>query len=203
MKLYLSSIEIPNSDELLGLLSGKQSLSVAIIPDAWDTYPEERRLPIIEKLKGIFHSIGIKPSLIKLSETSGEGLRTELSKHSLVWVMGGNSFYLNYVVHKSGFAEMIKQLMDNGLVYGGESAGAVLATPTLRGVELMDDPSEAPEVIWEGLRLVDFGIIPHWDNEKYKEVLEKAKAKMEKHARVETLGDKQAFVINGNSVKVV
>ena len=50
---------------------------------------------------------------------------------------------------------------------GGFSAGAVVATPTLRGIELMDDPTQIVEgypetVVWEGLGLVDFSIVPHF-----------------------------------------
>ena len=76
--------------------------------------------------------------------------------------MGGNTFYLNHKIHKTGFDELIKAALANGLVYGGTSAGAVVAEPTLHGVEFIDNPKDAPQVIWEGLGLVDFGIVPHW-----------------------------------------
>jgi dipeptidase E len=56
------------------------------------------------------------------------------------------------------------------IVYGGFSAGAVVATPTLRGIDLMDKPLQLadgyrPAVIWEGLHLVNFSIVPHYQSD--------------------------------------
>ena len=50
---------------------------------------------------------------------------------------------------------MIRELVEQGTVYAGWSAGAGMASPTLRYFDLLDDTSEAPEVIWEGLGLTD------------------------------------------------
>jgi dipeptidase E len=133
----------------------------------------------------------------------GDVLRNELAMHSLVWVMGGNSFYLNYLVRQSGLPDFIRSLLEQGLVYGGESAGAVLACSTLHGVELLDDPKEAPDTIWDGLSLVDFGVVPHWGMEKYSELLEKCKAEMEKYVKTKVLTNDQAVVVNGAEVQVI
>ncbi len=68
----------------------------------------------------------------------------------------------------SGFDPAIRAMLDDdALVYGGFSAGAVVATPSLRGIELMDSPTQLAEgypqqVIWKGLGFVDFSIIPHF-----------------------------------------
>lgn len=56
------------------------------------------------------------------------------------------------------------------LIYGGWSAGAVVAGPTLRGIEIMDDPyivaeSYQIEPVWDGLGLVDFSIVPHFESD--------------------------------------
>ena len=48
MKLYLSSIGVLNNKALMELLPKSNKLSVAVIPNAWDCYPEERRIPEIE-----------------------------------------------------------------------------------------------------------------------------------------------------------
>src|SRR5690606_29223683 len=53
------------------------------------------------------------------------------------------------------------------IVYGGFSAGAVVAAPTLRGIDLMDDPAEVPagyesQATWDGLGLIDYSIVPHF-----------------------------------------
>lgn len=202
MKLYLSSIGIPNTEAFKQLFSG-DSLSVAVIPNAWDVYPDERRQEEVEKTVAQFTSLGFKVDLTDLRTVTDGALQDELAKHSLVWTMGGNSFYLNEQVRKSGMAGFIKQLLEDGLVYGGESAGAVLACPTLHGVELLDDPKKASKTIWDGLKLVDFGIVPHWGMDKYAELLEKCKAEMEKHIQVKTISNDQAIVVEDGKFKLV
>ena len=67
----------------------------------------------------------------------------------------------------SGADKIITELVKQGKVYSGASAAAVVAGPTLRHFDALDDPNEAREVIWEGLHLVDFVVIPHVDNEAF------------------------------------
>lgn len=48
----------------------------------------------------------------------------------------------------------------------GYSAGAVVATPTLCGIELVDPPDDVPRgydapIPWDGMGLVDFSVAPH------------------------------------------
>lgn len=202
MKLYLSSAGIPDSKNLLALIN-TSSPSVSIIPNARDIYPAEVQQEENNRVVEHFAELGIKSHFIDLRQDTGDELKDKLASHSLVWVMGGNTFYLNEQVHKSGMAGFIRQLLEDGLVYGGESAGAVLACPTLRGVELMDDPEKASKPMWDGLGLVDFGIIPHWGMEKYSKVLEKCKTEMEKHVKVQTLNNDQAIVIHNSQITLV
>jgi dipeptidase E len=88
-----------------------------------------------------------------------------------VWVTGGNSFVLRRAMRQSGFDEIASVLVRDGvLVYGGYSAGAVVATPTLKGIDLDDDPDELPdeyaaEVIWDGLGLYPKSIAPHYKSD--------------------------------------
>jgi dipeptidase E len=71
---------------------------------------------------------------------------------------------------QSGFDNVIRDMLDADMIaYGGYAAGAVVAGPTLRGLELMDDPFELPEgydepPIWTGLGLTPFAIVPHYQS---------------------------------------
>ena len=73
----------------------------------------------------------------------------------------------------SGFDEVIGDLVDGGLVYGGDSAGALVAGRTLKGVEIADDASVDPDPIWEGLGLVDDFILPHVNSSDYADATNK------------------------------
>ena len=179
MRLYLSSWRIgDHAGALLALLSGGRSgpsdgTRAAIVHNALDNisdmarelYRTEVYDPVAE-----FAALGIATETLDLRDYFGDpaGLRARLRQFDLVWVMGGNAFILRRAMQQSGFDEVIVELLDNDeIVYGGFSAGAVVAAPSLEGIQLIDDPTELPpgyrsEVVWDGLGLIDHAIIPHY-----------------------------------------
>jgi dipeptidase E len=146
---------------------------VAIIGNGYDgasdmareIYRAEVYDPITE-----FRSLGLAAEPVDLRAHFGDArsLEARLSGFSLVWVMGGNSFVLRRAMKQSGFDRVIRDLLErDAIAYGGYAAGAVVAGPSLRGIELMDDPFEVPEgydepLIWTGLGLTPFTIVPHF-----------------------------------------
>lgn len=189
--------------ELLKLLPDTNNLSVVIVPNAWDTYPKERKELEVNNCVASFEQYGFKVSIIDLTKADKQTIKQSLKDTALVWVMGGNTFYLNYYAQKSGFSEVLKPLLDEGLVYGGESAGAALVGSTLHGIEHLDDPKLAPKVSWDGIGLLDYGLIPHWGWEKYGEYLTKAKTEMEKYGKVTTIDNDKAIIIIDGQSKIV
>jgi dipeptidase E len=177
MKLFLSSIRLPNHDEQAKLFKNKSSVSVAIIPNAWDVYPEERQKLELDSTVSLFKDLGFTTSVIDLT-TSHSYRKNQFELYDFIWVMGGNTFYLNYKLHKTGNVRILKNAINNGVVYGGTSAGSVIAGTTLHGVENVDDINDAPEAIWDGLGLVDFSIVPHWGMEEHASDFEKVKQGM-------------------------
>jgi dipeptidase E len=192
-----------NREALLNLLGNPAQPSVVIVPTGWDTYPEERKSTELNHVLTTFKEFGFTTSELSLTNATKETTFEALKDKNLVWVMAGNTFYLNFHMHQSGFSEVIKDLLESGLVYGGESAGAVVAGVTLHGVERVDDPKESPETIWEGLALVDCGIIPHWGWEKYEEPLISAKNEMAKSVEVKTLTNDQALIVTNGRKEVI
>ncbi|MBU2103597.1 Type 1 glutamine amidotransferase-like domain-containing protein, partial [Patescibacteria group bacterium] len=81
-------------------------------------------------------------------EANTEKLAAELRTCQLVWCASGNSFWLRYVMKTRGFDRIIKDLLEEGIVYGGWSAGIVVAGPSMHPIELMDDPNKAPSIIF-------------------------------------------------------
>jgi dipeptidase E len=194
MKLYLSSVGIPDTKAYLKLFkSGPKH--VVIIPTAWNTTPESKSTPYVERTKDQFDDLMFSYTMLNLEDYAGngEGLRKKLEHAEGVWILGGNSFYLNYWIHKSGFDVILPGLLKKGLVYGGESAGAVIAGRTLHGIEFLDNPDDAPQIIWTGLNLVDYGIIPHWGHEKYADRMQQTYNEMQLFGPVKTLAN-DAFI---------
>ena len=146
---------------------------VAVIANGYDarsasireTYRAEVHDPVAE-----FQALGLEAHELDLRAHFGDpaSLRQRLRAYDLVWVMGGNSFILRRAMQQSGFDTIIRDLLESdAITYGGYAAGAVVAGPSLRGLELMDDPWELPEgydepLIWHGLGLTPFAIVPHF-----------------------------------------
>jgi dipeptidase E len=110
-----------------------------------------------------------------------------------------------YALAESGAdALLVDLLRDDALVYGGYSAGPCVLGPSLRGLELVDEP-EAVEAtygakpVWEGLGVLNFAIVPHVDSPDHPET-ERCNALAE-HFRAEgvphrTLRDGEVLVID-------
>ncbi|MEQ1769263.1 MAG: Type 1 glutamine amidotransferase-like domain-containing protein [Devosia sp.] len=209
MRLYLSSERLgERAGALLAMLSGKR---VAVIANGYDgasamardIYRTEVYDPMAE-----FASLGLVADELDLRAYFGDAERLEqrLRDFDLVWVMGGNSFVLRRAMHSSGFDRVIRTLLEqDAIAYGGYAAGAVVAGPSLRGLELMDDPFELPDhyddtLVWTGLGLTPFAIVPHYRSRHPEAAAaEKVVSYMAaKKARYRALSDGEVIVRVGN-----
>ena len=172
MKLYLSSYFLGNEPAKFADLFGENK-SVAIIMNAADIYGAAKRPDYLKKEILALGNIGLTGEELDLRDffTDHTGLSVILQRYGGVWAMGGNSFTLRRAMHQSGFDQIAPILVRNdSLVYGGFSAGAVVACETLEGIDLVDDPEVLPErydtqIIWKGLGLFDKSIAPHYKSD--------------------------------------
>ncbi len=172
MKLYLSSYYFGNyTEKLINLIApGKK---VAVIMNAGDIYVDEQRPVYLSKEIEKFQKYDFIAEELDLRDyfNQSAGLAKKLAEYGAVWVMGGNSFVLRRAMNYSGFDKIIGPLVqNNSIVYAGFSAGSVVATKTLKGIEFVDDPNLVPpkyneEIVWDGLGLVDFSIAPHYQSQ--------------------------------------
>lgn len=204
MKLYLSSYRIPTPNDLAELL-GKSldGVSVALIPNAKDYYIKRAKDFKTGDLVAYMQDLGLKVDVVDLQDYSdSEILKEKLSAYNLIWAMGGNTYMLREQMHRSGFDGIINGLLDAGIVYGGDSAGALVAGQSIAGVESADEPEFAEELIKEGLDLVPFVILPHVDNPEFASVLPEFRSIHQDKDIIE-LKDSQAVVFDGNKHKIV
>ena len=172
MRLYLSSYRIGNHPAALQrLLNGKQR--TAFIANAVDYHQQTERAERVSRGIEELRLIDLDPVEIDLRNyfAQPDALRESLNKFDLLWVRGGNSFILRRAFRKSGADRVIVDLLKNdSLVYGGYSAGIDMLTPTLRGIDLVDDPKLVPSgydlaVIWDGLGILPYSIAPHYKSD--------------------------------------
>lgn len=172
MKLYLSSYRLGDDPQKLVDLVGNNK-KVAVIVNAWD-YSDDtsRRAEGMKKEFDGLKALGFEPQELDLRQYFGnyEKLAKKMNEFALIWVVGGNTFILRRAFFESG---MGKWLIDHKnykeFVYAGYSAGICVLSPSLKGLETVDDPNvEAkgykPGIIWEGLGLIDFAFAPHFES---------------------------------------
>jgi dipeptidase E len=172
MTLYLSSTGLgARPAALRELMAGPR---VGLIVNALDKESWRGRLSARRNEARQLRAIGCDPVEIDLRRYAGSrrtgarGLAGALRDLSAVWVSGGNTFVLLEAMQRSDFGTAVRgRLDDGGFVYAGYSAGACVAGPDIRGVEIMDEIGESglsldgDEGI-AGLGLVDFRVVPHW-----------------------------------------
>lgn len=158
MRLYLSSSGMGNQPQtLLSLVEGGRR--VAVSANALDDSDWSIRTEGVASEVENLRQLGFDAFELDLRQYFGRSqhLAQTLAPFHLLWVRGGNAFVLRRAFRQSGFDTILKQLLaDDAVAYGGNSAGVCILSPSLHGIELVDDPSHVPEgyedaIIWEGL----------------------------------------------------
>ena len=122
----------------------------------------------------------------------------------LLYVTGGNSYYLLEQVQKSGFSEAVQSYLETGGQYLGTSAGAILACPRIDFIGDMDDISKASLTNFSALGLIDFYVMPHMDHPTYVDKIGKCIDKLQSEGeKVIGLCDNQALWVQGNDLTVL
>ena len=138
MKLLLSSFNTsPSQDAALVAMVGKplSELKIAYIENAHDIYNDEASL--IEGREAL-RAKGWNIELVDLREWRNpqdrEALRQKLASKDVFLLAGGNPFYLRWLMKATGADEIITELVKQGKVYAGASAGGVCLLYTSRCV---------------------------------------------------------------------
>lgn len=175
MRLYLSSLRFGDAFQHLLDMAG-QGARAGIVMNAVDFIPREQREAYARNVydpAAILREHGLQATELDLRTYFGdtEGLARALADLDLVWVAGGNSFLLRRAMRQSGFDRVGVELIEQDkLIYGGWSAGAVVACPDLRGIDLIDDPNVLaegydPAPVYDGLNLIAFHLVPHYESD--------------------------------------
>jgi dipeptidase E len=213
MKLFLSSYYLGSRPDRLKALLGPKK-HAAIILNAGDAFGDSQRAQYLRTNASELSRLGLTSEELDLRKyfQNPAKLERDLTRFGLLWVTGGNTFILRRAMRESGLDEILpRALEDTDLVYGGYSAGACVLCPSLEGIELADEPHDVPkgypkEILWDGLGLVSFYVVPHFRSGHAESAAESEgviayykKRSMPYHA----LTDDQAVVVEGRKVEVV
>ena len=214
MRLYLSSFRMGDHPEHLVALAGGDSRRRVVIANAMDDAPPQVRRAGVELELAALSGLGLDAVELDLRGYFGQErrLRRDLAGVSMAWLRGGNVFMLRYALYRSGADVMFQDLLAaDSLVYAGYSAGPCVLSPSLRGLELVDDADAVTRVygappVWEGLALLGEAFVPHYGSPGHPETA--AMERVVTRYRAEgiayrTLRDGQALLVNGPQTAIV
>lgn len=199
-KLILTSAAFGNTKikEKFMELSGKPTseLKVIFIPTA-SRY--ENELKWVKASKTELISFGIKPENIFDFNLDRKLKYNDVKDYDIIYVCGGNTFYLLSKINESGFGEVIKKLVKAGKLYIGVSAGSILAGPDICSCIGFDE-NDIGLKNFTGLSLTNTVTYVHYID-KEKKIVEKIRK--ESKYPIVTLTNSQALIIVGDKETVV
>jgi dipeptidase E len=162
-KLFLSS-SFSDVAALLPDFAGAdlRGKTVTFIPTA--SIPESVTFYVKAGRKAL-ERLGLSVEVLELTKESPETIEGILKKNDLIYVSGGNTFFLLQELRKSGADRIIAELVGRGKMYVGESAGSMVVAPDVEYASRMDDVKKAPDLSdYTALGLVHCYPLPHYTN---------------------------------------
>jgi dipeptidase E len=198
-KLLLTSAFVFVTDELLKILPKPPAeLTVAFVPTAADLskdpwYMEADRQKLAD--------LGFKIIDLPLKGKRKEEVKKILDQADIIFVGGGNTFYLLDEANISGFTELVPDYVYNGVIYVGGSAGSYIACPTIEAAGWMNSDRNVVNLQnLKAMNLVPCIIKAHHEPAKSSAIKE---AMLNCQYPVKILTDNQALLVEDDDYKVV
>lgn len=157
----------------------------------------------LENDKELLRKSGYDYEEVDIERKTESELREMLVGKNVIFVEGGNTFYLLRAVRESGFDRVVKDLIESGVIYVGASAGSYIACPTIE-VSTWKKPEEEKPMFgvtdFTGMNLVPFLIKAHYAPEQ-KELLKEKISQAKYPTRI--LRDGQAVLVEDEKYTLV
>lgn len=161
----------------------------------------EDDLSYLEKENREMRELGFRVDEIDIEGKNEAELRKLLEDKEIIYVQGGNTFYLLKYVRESGFDKVVKDLIDKGVIYIGVSAGSCIACPTIEMANWEPPDRNIVDLTdITGLNLVPFLLSVHYKPE-YKEILKKEITSAKYPVKI--LTDDQAILVRDGETTLV
>lgn len=199
-KLLLTSTGLANkniTNQFLQIIDKPVSqIKIIFVPTASRS---EEELKYVEESKKELLDLGILENNIKTLNLDKPVSFTEVEDFDVIYVCGGNTFYLLKKVRETGFDKVIVEFAKTGKLYFGVSAGSILVCPNIDIASPFDE-NDVNLTDLTGLNLTDVIVSPHYKDEE-KSIIDDFKKKSQ--YEVVPLTDEQALLIIDGKTKIV
>ena len=178
-----------------------ESKKILFIPTATNIDEYKKYIHLTQKA---FEDFGYEVENFDVSIFSEEIAKEKLSQAKIAFISGGNTFYLLQELKRKNLTSYLKERIENGLLYIGESAGSVIATPNIEYASIVDDKTLATELNdYTGLNLVDFYIVPHFEEEPFVESSRNTVELYKDKLDLKLINNKEAILVENNNFTII
>ena len=203
MKNMILTSSLYESIELVKKFLDKntESKKILFIPTATNIDEYKKYIHLTQKA---FEDFGYEVENFDISIFSEEIAKEKLSQAKIVFISGGNTFYLLQELKRKNLTSYLKERIENGLLYIGESAGSVIAAPDIEYASVIDDKTVATELDdYTGLNLVDFYIVPHFEEEPFVESSRNTVELYKDKLDLKLINNKEAILVENNNFTII
>ena len=201
MKLFLTSYLAGTKGLAQKFLAQTDMQNILFIPTAANV--EEYRGYVDEGIAAL-KEMGCVVAILDVATTPHDESVQAIKNSDCLCVSGGNTFFLLQELKRNGLLDLIKQKVQDGIPYIGESAGAIIACPDIAYNQIMDDKTVATELTdYSGMDLVDYYVLPHNGEFPFVETTAQTIKVYGEKINLVPLNNSQAVVVEGKKSAVL
>ena len=157
----------------------------------------------VDEAQAAFEQLGMGVDLLEVTAVPTAEATALLVKNPIIYIAGGNTFFLLQELRRTGLDQVILAEIVKGTIYIGESAGAIIMSPDIDYIALMDNVKQAPELTSSrGLGLLAEYLVPHAKNSFLSEYVHQIIHTYGQERELLLLQDTQALLINGDAREI-
>ena len=200
-KLFLCSYFAGVKDTFKNFMNNNtKGKKVLFIPTA--NIDEETKF-LVDEAKEVFESLGMEVEDLEISKLNEKTIKNKIEKANYLYVGGGNTFYLLQELKRKNLIDFIKNRVNFGMTYIGESAGAIITSKDIEYNYLMDDKTIAKDLKdYLGLNLVDFYVVPHLNEFPFEESSKQTVEKYKDKLNIITINNSQAIIVKDEKYEI-
>ena len=147
---------------------------------------------------------GLTIEELDISKAENKELLETINRNEIIYVSGGNSFFLLKELKRTGADNIIRDQVNSGKLFIGESAGAIVLSPNIEYIKDMDDYTTVEGLnSYDSLNMVDFYPLPHYKDFPFQECTEKIVSEFTGKINLYPFNNTQAIIVNGTKVRLL
>ncbi|BBM36686.1 peptidase E [Pseudoleptotrichia goodfellowii] len=178
-------------------LKGK---TVTFIPTA--SIPEKVKFYVNAGKKAL-EKLGMTVDTLEISALEITEISKRIKENDFIYVTGGNTFFLLSELKRTGADKVIIEEINNGKLYIGESAGAMITSKNIEYVKLMDNAEKAPNLKnFDALGLIEFYIVPHYKNFPFQKISQKIIDTYSDDLELQPISNNEAVLVEDDKINI-